>query len=146
MSLSSRGTVYIPSNILQIKLTENAANRGKDGVRRGSGNSAYLYDRHNHTTNWGDADTIECDVIWEYDWVEIPEPIQAYIVARASVLVSTRIVGDTTQYQMLQQQEAYLRAVALEYETQQGQYSFFGHPQGHTDYYQSYQPYQALRR
>ena len=146
MTPNNSDIIYIPANILQIKLTENAANKDKDGVRRGGASgSSYLYDRHNHTNKWT-ADTVECDIIWEYDWVDIPEPIQAYIVARAAVLVSTRIVGDTTQYQMLQQQEAYLRAVALEYETQQGQYSFFGHPQGHTDYYQSYQPYQALRR
>ena len=49
-------------------------------------------------------------------------------------------------YQMLQQQEAYMRAMALEYETQQGQFTFFGHPQGNQNYYQSYQPFQALKR
>ena len=47
---------------------------------------------------------------------------------------------------MLQQQEAYLRALALEYETQQGQYTFFGHPKDQTNYYQGYEPFQALRR
>jgi len=47
---------------------------------------------------------------------------------------------------MLQQQEALARALALEYETQQGQFTFFGHPQGLTNYYQSYQPFQALQR
>ena len=47
---------------------------------------------------------------------------------------------------MLQQQEAYARALALEYETQQGQYTFFGHPQDQPNYYQGYQPFQALRR
>ena len=47
---------------------------------------------------------------------------------------------------MLQQQESYARARALEYETQQGQFTFFGHPQGQTDYYKSYEPFQALYR
>ena len=47
---------------------------------------------------------------------------------------------------MLQQQEAYTRALAMEYETSQGQFTFFGHPQGLTNYYQSYQPYHALQR
>ena len=50
------------------------------------------------------------------------------------------------QYQMLQQQEAFMRAMALEYETQQGQFTFFGHPQGQQNYYQSYQPFHALKR
>ena len=133
--------ILIPSNILQIKLTENSANMDKDGVRR----SGKLYDRHNHTYDWTD-ETVECDVVWEFDWVDLPQPIQDFIVARAATFVSQRIVGDQTQYQMLQQQEAYMRALALEYETQQGQFTFFGHPQGQTNYYQSYQPFQALKR
>ena len=133
--------ILIPSNILQIKLTENSANMDKDGVRR----SGKLYDRHNHTYDWTD-DTVECDIVWEFDWVDLPQPIQDFIVARSATFVSQRIVGDTEQYQMLQQQEAYMRALALEYETQQGQFTFFGHPQGHTNYYQSYQPFHALSR
>ena len=133
--------ILIPSNILQIKLTENSANMDKDGVRR----SGKLYDRHNHTYDWTD-ETVECDIVWEFDWVDLPQPIQDFIVARAATFVSQRIVGDTEQYQMLQQQEAYMRALALEYETQQGQFTFFGHPQGHTNYYQSYQPFHALSR
>ena len=133
--------ILIPSNILQIKLTENSANMDKDGVRR----SGKLYDRHNHTYDWTD-ETVECDIVWEFDWVDLPQPIQDFIVARAATFVSQRIVGDNTQYQMLQQQEAYMRALALEYETQQGQFTFFGHPQGHTNYYQSYQPFHALSR
>ena len=47
---------------------------------------------------------------------------------------------------MLQQQEAYTRAAALEYETQQGQYTFFGHPQGPQNYYKSFEPFQARQR
>ena len=133
--------ILIPSNILQIKLTENSANMDKDGVRR----SGKLYDRHNHTYDWTE-ETVECDIVWEFDWVDLPQPIQDFIVARAATYVSQRIVGDSAQYQMLQQQEAYMRALALEYETQQGQFTFFGHPQGHTNYYQSYQPFHALSR
>ena len=141
MTPDTNDQILIPSNILQIKLTENSANMDKDGVRR----SGKLYDRHNHTYDWTD-DTVECDVVWEFDWVDLPQPIQDFIVARAATFVSQRIVGDNTQYQMLQQQEAYMRALALEYETQQGQFTFFGHPQGHTNYYQSYQPFHALSR
>ena len=133
--------ILIPNNILQIKLTENSGNLDKDGVRR----NGKLYDRHNHTYDWTD-ETVECDVVWEFDWVDLPQPIQDFIVARAATFVSQRIVGDQNQYQMLQQQEAYMRALALEYETQQGQFTFFGHPQGHTNYYQSYQPFHALSR
>ena len=135
--------IEIPNNVLQIKLTENVANMEYDGIRR----SGKLYDRQHHTFKWKDIATpVQCDVVWEFDWVDLPQPVQDFITARTAVLVSQRIVGDAEQYQMLQQQEAFMRALALEYETQQGQYTFFGHPQGQQNYYQSYQPYQALRR
>ena len=133
--------IQIANNVLQIKLTDNAANREYDGIRR----SGKLYDRQHHTFKWTNS-TVECDVVWEFDWVDLPQPIQDFITARAATLVSQRIVGDTEQYQMLQQQEAFARAMALEYETQQGQFTFFGHPQGQQNYYQSYQPFQALKR
>ena len=133
--------IQIANNVLQIKLTDNPVNREHDGIRR----SGKLYDRQNHTFKWT-RDTVECDVVWEFDWVDLPQPIQDFITARAATLVSQRIVGDTEQYQMLQQQEAFARAMALEYETQQGQFTFFGHPQGQQNYYQSYQPFQALKR
>ena len=133
--------ILIPNNILQIKLTENSANRDKDGIRR----SGKLYDRYNHTYEWTD-DTVECDIVWEFDWVDLPQPIQDFITARAATMVSQRIVGDSDQYTMLQQSEAMSRALALEYETQQGQFTFFGHPQGRRNYHQSYQPFQALIR
>ena len=133
--------ILIPNNILQIKLTENSANMDKSAIRR----SGKLYDRQNHTYKWTD-ETVECDIVWEFDWVDLPQPIQDFVTARAATLVSQRIVGDTEQYQMLQQQEAFARAMALEYETQQGQFTFFGHPQGQQNYYQSYQPFQVLKR
>ena len=133
--------ILIPNNILQIKLTENSANMDKSAIRR----SGKLYDRQNHTYKWTD-ETVECDIVWEFDWVDLPQPIQDFVTARAATLVSQRIVGDTEQYQMLQQQEAFARAMALEYETQQGQFTFFGHPQGQQNYYQSYQPFHALKR
>ena len=134
--------ILIPNNILQIKLTENGRNQEYDGIRR----SGKLYDRQHHTFKWEDYDTWECDIVWEFDLVDLPQPIQDFIVSRSATIVSSRIVGDNTQYQMLQQQEAYTRAAALEYETQQGQYTFFGHPQGQQNYYKSYEPFQALQR
>ena len=81
-----------------------------------------------------------------FDWVDLPEPIRNYIQARAATLVSSKIIGDDDQFIRLEKQEALLRALALEYETQQGQFTMFGHPQGQQNYYQSYQPFHALQR
>ena len=133
--------IPIPNNIIQIKLTENAQNSPYDAIRR----SGKLYDRQNHTFEW-EYSPIECDVIWEFDFIDLPEAIRNYITTRAAKLVSGRIVGDDDQYARLEREEGQSRAIALEYETQQGQFTMFGHPQGQQDYYQSYQPFHALQR
>ena len=137
-----RNEIDIPNNILQLKLTENSANINYDAVRR----DGKLYDRIHHRYTWPDHSVVECDVIWEFDWVDIPEPIQQFITARAASITSQRIIGDSNQFQMLQQLEAYARSTALEYETSQGQYTIFGHPYDKTNYYASYKPFQALAR
>ena len=133
--------ILIPNKVIQIKLTENAQNMTYDAVRR----QGKLYDRQNHRYTW-EYSPIECDVVWYFDWIDLPEPIQNYITTRAATLVSGKIVGDDDQYARLQQQEALARSTALEYETQQGQFTMFGHPQGQQAYYQSYQPFHALQR
>ena len=133
--------IPIANNIIQIKLTENAQNSPYHAVRR----NGKLYDRQNHRYTW-EYTPIECDVIYEFDFIDLPEPIQNYIKARASTLVSGRIVGDNAQYARLQQQEIQQRALAMEYETSQGQFTMFGHPQDSQNFYQSYQPFHALQR
>ena len=131
--------IPILSNYLQIDLTQADAGDKKAVQKNGK-----LYDKYNHTDKWTDG-AVDCDILWFFDWVDLPRPIQDYITARASTVTSSRIVGDQTQYQILQQKEAYMRAMALEYETNQGDYSFFGHPDGSHPYV-SYQPYKALTR
>jgi len=133
--------ILIPNNVIQIKLSENANNMPYNGIRR----QGKLYDKQNHRYTW-EFSPIECDVVWYFDWIDLPEPIQNYITTRAATLVSGKIVGDDDQYARLQQQEALARSTALEYETQQGQFTMFGHPQDQQNYYQSYQPFHALQR
>lgn len=134
--------IQIPNNVLQIDLSTNHTNMGYDVIRR----SGKLYDKISHKYDWAEGKTnVKCDIVWLFDWVDLPKPVQDYITARAAVVVSGRIVGDGNQYQMLQQKEAYARANIIEYECNQGDYTYFGHP-GETNYYQSYKPYQALYR
>jgi len=139
MTPDTNDEILIPNNVLQIDLSRSHAD-DKHSVRRGG----KLYDKEHHTDKWTDG-AVDCDIVWLFDWVDLPRPIQDYITARASSITSSRIIGDNTQYQMLQQKEAYMRAMALEYETSQGDYSFFGKADGSHPYI-SYQPYQALTR
>jgi len=133
--------VIIANNILQIDLNSSySQNLGRDSINR----EGKLYDKIAHSFIWTDA-TLYVDVIWYFDWPSIPTVIQAFIIARASTIVSSRIIGDTNQYQMLQQKEAFAKSTALEYECSQGDYTFFGSPKG-GNFYQSYQPFHTLQR
>jgi hypothetical protein len=133
--------VLIPNNVLQMDLNQNyPVNMNRDSVLRGG----KLYDRTAHSYKWTD-EIVYVDITWLMTWENIPQPIQAFIVARAASIVASRIIGDPSQYQMLQQKEAFARSMALEYECSQGDYTFFGSPQGQ-NYYQSYQPYHTLYR
>jgi len=139
MTPDTNNEILIPNNMLQIDLSQNAANMDKDVIRR----SGKLYDKANHTYTF--TDKVECDITWLFDWVDIPTPIADFITARAASTVSSRIVGDGTQYQILQQKEAFTRAMAMEYECNQGDYTYFGHS-GKTNTYTGYKPYTALYR
>jgi hypothetical protein len=139
MTPDTNNEILIPNNILQIDLTDNAANMDKDVIRR----NGKLYDKANHTYTF--TEKVECDITWLFDWVDLPVPIADFITARAASVVSSRIVGDGNQYQILQQKEAFTRAMAMEYECNQGDYTYFGQP-GNTNEYRSYKPYNALYR
>ena len=136
----TNGEIVIANNILQIDLHDEKDNQ-YEAVRR----SGKLYEKINHTYDWSTWDKVACDIVWFFDWVDLPRPVQDYIVARTAAIVSSRIVGDPQQYQILSQKEQWNRAQAMEYECNQGDYTFFGHQRG-KKVYDSYKPYQALYR
>jgi hypothetical protein len=137
----SNNEVKIANNILQMDLNSSyTQNMGRDSINRGG----KLYDRIAHSNKWTD-EKLYVDITWYFDWENIPQPVQAFIVARAAAIVSSRIIGDPNQFQMLQQKEAFARAMAMEYECNQGDYTYFGSPKT-GNYYQSYQPYHTLQR
>ena len=139
---ASTKKVTIPNNVIQADLSQDYVNNlGRNVVNRGG----VLYDTITHTDVWNTDETLYLDILWEFEYESIPQPIQAYIVARAAAIVSSRVIGDPNQYQMLQQKEAYARAMALEYDCNQGDHSFFGAPQN-GNYYKAYSPFNTLIR
>ena len=137
----SNDEIRIADNVLQMDLNQGyTENIEKDAIFRGG----KLYDKKKHSYKWT-AETVYVDIVWYFDWEDIPQPIQAYIVARAAAIVSSRIIGDANQYQILQQKEAVTRSQALEYECNQGDYTFFGSP-SHGNFYIPYKPFHTLQR
>ena len=140
---NSDNEILIPDDMLQVDLnisSKRSGNRQFDSINRGG----KLYDRIKHTYKWTDP-SVQADILWYFEWEYIPDPIQAFIVARAAAIFSSRTMGDPNLYQILQQKEAFARAMAMEYECNQGDFSFFGEPQGE-NYYNSYKPFHTLQR
>jgi hypothetical protein len=89
--------------------------------------------------------TTKCDVVWEFDFVDVPQTFADYITARAAVIASAALVGDTNQYKLLKDREVTTRAMAMENDLKEGQYSMFGFGSG-MNLHNAYQPYLAIRR
>jgi hypothetical protein len=131
--------IAYPFNMLQIDTNHQYHKSKYDVVRRG----AKLYDRLHHTYTF--TDSIQADVVWYFDFTDVPPAIQAYITARAARMCATKMIGDRELNGLLQEQELQTRAAAIEYDCNQGDYSMFGFRDGE-NYYNSYQPFQALMR
>ena len=102
-----------------------------------------LYDKYKHSYTFNE--NIKADVLWFFDFQDLPSAIQEYVTAKAARMCATKMVGDPQLNALLQEQEATTKAAAIEEECQQGDYSMFGFQDGQ-NYYTSYQPFQALRR
>tara|TARA_Y100000361_G_scaffold133284_1_gene131402 strand:+ start:780 stop:1475 length:696 start_codon:yes stop_codon:yes gene_type:complete len=103
----------------------------------------FLYDKRNKTDIF--QQPVQCTVIYYRVFTACPPAIQYYIVDAAAARLCQRIIGDPQMYQMLQQRTEEARTYALQYETEQGDYSFFGSPVG-GQYYVPYEPFDTLRR
>lgn len=131
--------ISYPYNVLQMDANVEEHKNDIDVVRR----DGKLYDRLNHTYTF--TSPVKADITWYFDFTDVPPPVQMYIVARAARMCATKMIGDQEINKLLAEQEVQTRAAAMEYECNQGDYSMFGFKDGQ-NYYQSYQPYQALMR
>ena len=131
--------IEVPADVLQMDISATYHGDHYDLVRR----RGYIYDRYHHTDEF-DED-LYFDVVWLFLFEDLPTAFQSHIIAKASRIVATRLVGDTELVQLLALDEEMTQAALMEYETNQGDYSMFGFRQGQRNY-NSYQPFQALIR
>ena len=127
------------SNYYQTNTSGAMTNANMDLIVK----NGFLYDKRNKTDIF--QQPVQCTVIYYRTFVNCPPAIQYYIVDAATAKLCQRIIGDPTMYQMLQQRTMEARTYALQYETEQGDYSFFGSPVG-GQYYVPYEPFDTLRR
>ena len=138
LPLNEDNELVIPANILRLDISDNAVMRDTDVVRR----KGKLYNKLNHSYKFDS--NLTCDIIWCFDFADLPSAFQRYIVCKASTRAATQLVASENLTKLLSQNEAIARANIMEYECNQGDYNFMGFPDGYS--YRSYQPYTALRR
>jgi hypothetical protein len=131
--------IMFPTNALSIDTSTYDYQDTYSPVRR----NGKLYDLYQHSYQWDTA--IKCDIVWLFAFEDIPPAVQGYVIARASRLVATKLVGDKEINALLKEQELMTRAAALEYDCNQGDYSIFGWRDGENNF-NSYQPFKALIR
>jgi hypothetical protein len=138
MARDQNNKIVWPSDYITIDGNEYH-NGQYDIVKR----AGYLYDRYKHTSIF--TENLKCDVVKYFNFIDLPQPVQAYITAKAARMCATKMVGDAQLNQLLAEQEAQTRANIIEYECQQGDYSYYGFNDGENTY-NSYQPFHALKR
>ena len=88
---------------------------------------------------------MELDVIWLFPFEELPEAFKNYITIRAANVFAGRSIGSTEAVKFGEREEIFARSSALEHDTQQGDYTIFADKDNQQSY-QSYLPYNAIRR
>ncbi len=138
---TSSGYLEMTGSMLQIDLSDTIDNNNYDTVIR----NGRLYDKINHTDVWDTTKTYEVDVVWYYDFADLPQVFRDYITSRAATRCAIRLVGDVNLTQALASFETWRRANCLEYECNEGDYTMFGFKKG-DGFYSSYKPFKALAR
>jgi hypothetical protein len=137
----SNGYLSMTGSMLQMDLSDTVANSAFDTVIR----SGRLYDKIEHTDVWDTTLTYDVDIVWYYDFFDLPQVFRDYVTSRAATRCAIRLVGDVNLTQVLSSFETWRRANCLEYECSEGDYTMFGFRQG-DGFYNSYKPFKALAR
>ena len=133
---NSNEEIEIPANVIQMDFTGDPIYRDKDVVRR----EGKLYDKLSHSYKFDR--TVYADITWKFEYEDLPPCFRRYIAYRAARRAAANLIGNPDAYKMVTETEGMARAACVEYECNQGDYSFFGFENG----YRSYQPYNALAR
>ena len=136
----SKGEIYVPENVLRLDMSDNSTYRTTNFVLR----NGKLYDKYRHTFIFEPSTVINFDIVWKWEYEELPSVFKRYITLRSSGRAATQLVSNPQLVQLLGQQEAQARAACMEYECNQADASFFGTPEGTA--YRTFQPYRALAR
>jgi len=127
--------IVIPENVLS--LDTNDFQEQNPIIRQGK-----LYDKRRHSYEFDGKQ--ELDVVWLFDFEDIPEAFKVYITMRSANLFAGRAVGSAEQVKFGEREEAQARAAMIEYECSQGDYNMLSSSTGRN--YRTFRPIDASLR
>lgn len=133
--------IIVPSNVLQISDNKNSNVQQYQTVLRGG----KLYDKVNHTYKFTSPAPVRCDVVWLFDFEDLPQVFKDYITQRATRVFAGSSVGSKEMFQFNQQDEGLLRANCIAYDTNTSEVNIFGVETGQ-NFYISYTPFRTIAR
>lgn len=135
------GLVQVPDTVLQISDNKISNQQNYQTVVR----EGKLYDKIAHTFNFTPGATVLCDVVWLYDFEDLPEVFTRYITQRAARVFAGRALGSEAMVTFNGQDEAILRANCIAYDTSTSEANVFGLESGQ-NFYISYTPFRTIAR
>ena len=137
LSIQPDGTVVLPEDVVSWDLSWPT---DMDVVIR----KGKLYDKVAHSYDFTGKE-LKAEVVWLFDFEDLPNAIRNYITIRAANLFAMRTTGsaEIAKYGMAEEQQA--RATAIDYETQQGDYNIFMNEDGQR-LFRGYSPVDTLWR
>ena len=146
IDLDTNNQCIVPNNILQIDL--NIYQHGKDYnvVVRSDNGVKKIYDKKNHTFTFENCSKLYFDIVWMFDFGDLPQAFKDYVTAKATRVAGIRMVSSAEAAKLLEADEAYARALALEYDARQGAHNIFNDFQYQQDANTVYRPFKVLRR
>lgn len=135
------GYIYVPANALQISDNKTSnVQRYQTVVREGK-----LYDKVGHSFNFPPGQPVLCDVVWLFDFEDLPQVFQDYISQRAARVFAGRFIGSEAMVKFNAQDEGILRSNCISYDTDTAQANIFGLESGQ-NFYVSYTPFNTIAR
>lgn len=139
----NNGNIFVPEIALQLADNKIANVQKYQTVLR----QGRLYDKINHTYTFPANTTIYCDVIWGFEFEDLPQVFKDYITIKATRIFYDRVAGDidAVKFKVFESDEGMARANCLSYDTQTSEVNIFGIETGQ-NFYVSFTPYRALAR
>ena len=146
IDLDTNNQCIIPNNILQLDLSIFEHGKDYDVVRRSDNGVMKIYDKKNHTFTFENCSKLYFDIVWMFNFEDLPQAFKDYITVRASRIASNRMVNSAPSAKLLETDEAGARALAVEYEMKQSDHNIFSDFQYQQDANTVYRPFKVLRR